>query len=145
MAIWFHWIKVKTVCYATEDDARLKGVMEALTGEEELEVSVSEGIHGNPIIVIDSQLTHSKQFERLFSNLGKEIVQKIAEELDSRIDEDCALYFRLDKQKAVQGVYEITHGGDVISITCKIASHPAKKESAVKTAEEYFTGLLQKL
>lgn len=143
MTVSFHWIKIKTVCYATEDDVRLKEMMIPLTGEAEIDIDISEGIHGNQITVMDCQLTHNKEYDALFRTLGPGIVESILSDIDTKIDDDCILYFRLDKQKAVTGEYAIAHGGDVVSITCKISSHPAKKESAVKVATEYFTALLQ--
>jgi len=143
MATSFHWIKIKTVCYATEDDVRLKDMMAPLAGEAEINVDISEGIHGNPITVMDCQLTHNKEYDSLFRTLGPGIVESILTDIDAKIDDDCILYFRLDKQRAVKGEYAIAHGGDVISITCKVSSHPAKKEFAVRTATEYLTALLR--
>jgi len=143
MAASFHWIRIKTVCYATEDDVRLKEMMAPLVGEAEMNVDISEGIHGNPITVMDCQLTHSREFESLFRLLGPGIVGELLTDIESKIDDDCILYFRLDKQKAVKGEYAIAHGGDVVSITCKISAHPAKKEFAVETAKNYLEGFTQ--
>ena len=146
MASAFHWVKVKAVCYATEDEELIHDVMMDLTGVEDdecFDVNVSEGLHGNPITVIDANLTHSKEFERLFKNIGEGPLSTVLEELDQRVDDDCILYLRLDKQKAVEGIYEISHSGDVISITSKIVAHPAKKEIAVENARAYITRILR--
>ena len=145
MASTFHWVKVKAVCYATEDEDLIHDVMMTLTGaedDESFDVDISEGLHGNPITVIDANLTHNKEYERLFRNIGEGSLRTVLEEIEQRVDDDCILYMRLDKQKAVQGVYEISHSGDVISITAKIVAHPAKKEIAVKNAKEYLTRML---
>ena len=142
MASTFHWVKVKAVCYATEDEDLIHDVMMTLTGaedDESFDVDISEGLHGNPITVIDANLTHNKEYERLFRNIGEEPLKTVLEEIEQRVDDDCILYMRLDKQKAVQGVYEISHSGDVISITAKIVAHPAKKEIAVENAKQYLT------
>ena len=145
MASAFHWVKVKAVCYATENEDLIHDVMMELTGAEDNEafdVDISEGLHGNPITVIDANLTHNKEYDRLFRNIGEGPVKTILDELEQRVDDDCILYLRLDKQKAVQGIYEISHSGDVISITAKIVAHPAKKEIAVKNAKEFLTRIL---
>ena len=145
MASVFHWIKVKAVCYATEDEDLIHDVMEQLTGIEDedcFDVDISEGLHGNPITVIDANLSHNKEYERLFRNIGKGPLEAVLEQIEDRVDDDCILYMRLDKQKAVQGIYEISHSGDVISITAKVVAHPAKKEIAVKNAKEYLTRML---
>ena len=145
MASVFHWVKVKAVCYATEDENLIHDVMEELTGIEDddcFDIDVSEGLHGNPITVIDANLSHNKEYERLFRNIGEGPLRSVLDEIEDRVDDDCILYMRLDKQKAVQGIYEISHTGDVISITAKIVAHPAKKEIAVKNAKEYLTRML---
>ena len=145
MASVFHWVKVKAVCYATEDENLIHDVMEELTGIEDddcFDIDVSEGLHGNPITVIDANLSHNKEYERLFRNIGEGPLSSVLDQIEDRVDDDCILYMRLDKQKAVQGNYEISHTGDVISITAKIVAHPAKKEIAVKNAKEYLTRML---
>ena len=145
MASVFHWVKVKAVCYATEDEDLIHDTMEQLIGVEDddiFDIDISEGLHGNPITVIDANLTHNKEYERLFRNIGTEPLQTVLDEIEDRVDDDCILYMRLDKQKAVQGVYEISHSGDVISITAKVVSHPARKEIAVKNAKEFITRIL---
>jgi len=142
MASAFHWVKVKAVCYATENEDLIHDVMMELTGAEDdecFDVDISEGLHGNPITVIDVNLKHSKEFERLFSNIGAGPLKDVLDHIEERVDDDCILYMRLDKQKAVGGVYEISHTGDVISITAKVVAHPAKKEIAVENAKQYLT------
>lgn len=146
MAPAFHWVKVKIVCYATEDEELLHDVMMDLTGaedDENFDVDISEGLHGNPIVVIDANLTHSKEFTKLFSNIGADVLGEIRDELEDRIDDDCVFYMRLDKQKAVNGEYAVSHTGDVISITAKVVAHPAKKEIAVENAKEFFTRMIE--
>ena len=48
---------------------------------------------------------------------------------------------RLDKQKAVTGTYEVAHHGDVIAITGKVQSHPARKEVAERVLTDFLSGL----
>ncbi len=145
MAAAFHWVKVKAVCYATEDEDRIHDTMVQLIGtddEEVFDIDISEGLHGNPITVIDANLTHNKECERIFRNLGADVLTGILDGIEDRIDEDDTFYLRIDKQKAVQGIYEISHSGDVISITGKVAAHPAKKEIAIKVMREFIQRLI---
>ena len=145
MAAAFHWVKVKAVCYATEDEDRIHDTMVQLIGtddEEVFDIDISEGLHGNPITVIDANLTHNKECERIFRNLGADVLTGILDGIEDRIDEDDTFYLRIDKQKAVQGIYEISHSGDVISITGKVAAHPAKKEIAIKVMREFIQRLV---
>ena len=77
-----------------------------------------------------------------FSKLGANIRDAIVEDIDNRIDEDCVFYIRLDKQKAVQGIYDIAHHGDVISITGKVQSHPARKDVATRNMLAFLEGIV---
>ena len=132
------------MCYATENEDLIHDVMMELTGADDecFDVDISEGLHGNPITVIDVNLRHSKEFERLFRNIGAGPLQDVLDNIEDRVDDDCILYMRIDKQKAVGGIYEISHSGDVISITAKVVAHPAKKEIAVENARQYLTRMI---
>ena len=143
MASTFHWVRVKAICYATEDEDLICDTVAGLAGTEDLEIDISEGLHNNPLTVVDANLSKNKEYLTLFTNLGKDILAQLLEDLDSRVDDDCVFYMRLDKQKAVCGEYEISHGGDVISITAKIMAHPAKKEVALRIITDYLNQILQ--
>ena len=137
----FHWLRVQTFCYATERQELLGETMTALLGTDEFEAEVSEGEHGNIMTILETRLTKQREFNSLFKKLGPEICQWILDDIDNRIDEDCVFYMRLDKQKAVQGIYEVAHHGDVVAITGKVQSHPARKDVAVRVMSDFLTGL----
>lgn len=136
----FHWVRVQTFCYATENKDLLEETMEALLEDaDEFSEDESEGEHGNIMTILEARLTHQRQFRALFANLGPVLRKEISEHLEDRIDDDCVFYLRLDKQKAVQGVYEIAHHGDVIAITGKVQAHPARKEVAIRILDGFLT------
>lgn len=140
--VTFHWMRVQTFCYATERKDLLEETMEILLGDaDEYSEDESVGEHGNVMTILEAKLTHQRQYRALFENLGEDIRQYIIDDADSRVDEDCVFYIRLDKQKAVQGIYKPAHHGDVIAITGKVQSHPARKEVAVRNLKEFLTGL----
>lgn len=141
MQVTFHWVRVQTFCYATENEELIGETMAELLGNEEFEVELSEGEHGNMMSIMESRLTKQREFTALFKKLGKDICDWIVEDIENRVDEDCVFYIRLDKQAAVQGRYEVAHHGDVIAITGKVQSHPARKEVAVRILREFLTGL----
>lgn len=143
MQVVFHWVRVQTFCYATEKRELLEETMTELLGTDEFEEEISEGEHGNVMTILESRLTKQREFNALFRKLGPEICGWIVEDIDNRIDDDCVFYIRLDKQKAVQGQYEVAHHGDVVAITGKVQAHPAKKDVAVRTLKEFLTGLDQ--
>lgn len=143
MQVVFHWVRVQTFCYATEKRELLEETMTELLGTDEFEEEISEGEHGNVMTILEARLTKQREFNALFRKLGPEICGWIVEDIDNRIDDDCVFYIRLDKQKAVQGQYEVAHHGDVVAITGKVQAHPAKKDVAVRTLKEFLTGLDQ--
>lgn len=140
-ATTFHWMRVQTFCYATERKELLEEAMEELLGEAEYSEEPTEGEHGNVMTILEARLTKQRQYREMFQRLGPDIVSWILDDIDNRVDEDCMFYIRLDKQKAVQGVYEIAHHGDVIAVTGKVQSHPARKEVAERTLSEFLKGL----
>lgn len=142
-ATTFHWIRVQTFCYATERKELLEEVMEELLGDAEYSEELTESEHGNTMTILEARLTKQRQYRELFERLGPDIRSWILEDMDNRVDDDCMFYVRLDKQKAVLGTYEVAHHGDVIAVTGKIQSHPARKEVAARTLSEFLAGLGQ--
>lgn len=143
MAQTFHWVEVMTICHATEREDLLLEVMEALAGEGNVALEETEGHFGNRIAIMSTKISREKDTRRLFSALGPELLSDLIGNLGERIDDDCTFYLRLDKQKAVQGVYAASRGGDVVSITGKIASHPARKVKAVAAMENFLSDIIQ--
>ena len=143
MQVVFHWVRVQTFCYATEKRELLEETMTELLGTDEFEEEISEGAHGKVMTILEARLTTQREFNALFRKLGPEICGWIVDDIENRIDDDCVFYIRLDKQKAVQGQYEVAHHGDVVAITGKVQAHPAKKDVAVRTLKEFLTGLDQ--
>ena len=141
----FHWLRIEVFVYATENEELVTETFSGLACTEEFSTSVSESEHGNTMKVLQSICTHTKEQNAVFRNLGKDIAQHIIDNSDSMIDDDCILYMRLDKQKAVQGELEIAHHGDVFSITGKIASNPAKKKVAVENITKILCSLFPDL
>ncbi len=140
----FHWVRVQTFCYATERKELLEETMEELLGDaDEYSEDESVGEHGNVMTILEARLTHQRQYRKLFTDLGEDVRTWILSDIDNRIDEDCVFYIRLDKQKAVQGVYEPAHHGDVIAITGKVQAHPARKEVAVRVLSDFLTDMGQ--
>ena len=81
MASTFHWIRVKAICYATEDEDLICDTVSELTGSEELDIDISEGLHNNPLTVVDVNLSKNKEYATLFSNLGEDRLNSSAHRL----------------------------------------------------------------
>ena len=130
MQLAFHWVRVQVFCYATERQELLEETLAELLGTDEFTEDVSEGEHGDTMLILEARLTKQSEYNALFRKLVSDIRECIKADVENRVDEDCVFYMRLDKQKAVRGEYEVAHHGDVISITGKIQSHPARKDVA---------------
>jgi len=137
----FHWLRVNVFCYATENEESIHDAMAELLGTDEFECDIADSEHGNRILIFSGELSKQKEIVPIFLKLGKELIEDIKGRLEERIDEDCVFYLRLDKQELVQGRYSTAHHGDVLSITGKIASHPARKEIAVGKMAEFLNSL----
>ncbi len=142
MQATFHWIRIETFCYATEKEDLVTETFGDLIGTNEFQKDIVESEHGNTMIVLQYMMTKQKEMDALFTRLGTNLLEQYLSDLDDRIDEDCVFYTRLDKQKAVCGEYAVAHHGDVISITGKIASNPARKEIAEINMTQFLRKLL---
>ncbi len=142
MQATFHWIRIETFCYATEKEDLVTSTFSELIGTDEFQKDIVESEHGNTMIVLQYMMTKQKEMDALFSKLGPALLQQYLSDLDDRVDDDCVFYTRLDKQKAVCGEYAVAHHGDVISITGKIASNPARKEIAENNMTQFLRKLL---
>lgn len=138
MNVTFHWLRVQTFCYATERQDLIEDTFKELLGDTEFEEEICDSEHGNSMMILETRMTKQREFRDLFYRLGNDILDFIIEDIENRVDEDDIFYLRLDKQKAVQGIYEVAHHGDVISIFGKIQAHPARKEVAVKVLRSFI-------
>jgi len=137
----FHWFRVQVFCYATENEGLIHDSMVELLGTDDFECDIAESEHGNRLIVLGTELTKQRTIEPIFERMGNDVVSRIIDDIDNRIDDDCVFYLRLDKQKLVQGEYRIAHHGDVLSLTGKVVSHPARKEIATKNMLQFLNSI----
>ena len=142
MQATFHWLRIETFCYATEKEDLVSDTFRQIAGTDEFQMDISESEHGNQMLILQHMVTKQKEMDALFLRLGKDLIQNFLDDMENRIDDDCVFYTRLDKQKAVQGIYAVAHHGDVISITGKVASNPAKKEVAMRNMTDFLQRLL---
>jgi len=75
-----------------------------------------------------------KFFGRLREILPQREMERLRRELDLRVDDECNLHFRLDKQAAYQGLARLTDSGDAIMVSAHLESYPARRERALLVA-----------
>ena len=131
----FHYIDLRTFCYATEDEKRVEGALRTFLPEEfEVERATSEGHHGDRIVVLSTRVERADEMRHVLDRLSDlDTASQLAAELDERVDENCSLFLRLDKQAAFNGDVRL---GEGITFRAKVEAYPAKKEQAVENARE---------
>jgi len=139
-AVPFHYVDLRTFCYATEDEKRVEAALRAYLPEEtELEREVTEGHNGDRIVILSVRLERADDIRYVLSRLTElRDFDRLLEELEARIDDNCAFYIGLDKQAAFSD--EIAFG-DGLMLRGKVEAYPAKKARAIETATDALEAL----
>lgn len=131
----FHYIDLRTFCYATEDDQRVEAALDTyLPDEFEIERMQSEGHHGDRIIVLSARVENADEMRHVLGKLRELTdIDRVRDELDERVDDNCSFFVSLDKQSAYRDTVEL---GEGITLRAKVEAYPAKKEAAVENARD---------
>jgi RNA binding exosome subunit len=133
----FHYLDLRAFCYVTEDDKRVEDALRTFLPEEfELQLAESEGHYGDRILVISARVENADDIRTVLDSVGDladEELQRVRDELDERVTENCEFFLTLDKQAAYGGDVRL---GDGITLRGKVEAYPAKRESAIENARE---------
>jgi len=131
----FHYIDLRTFCYATEDDKRVEAALRAFLPEDfEIDRMENTGHHGDRIVVLSARVENADDMRYILDRLAELTeIDRILEELDERVDDNCSFFLRLDKQAAFRDEVEL---GDGITLRAKVEAYPAKHAAAVENARE---------
>jgi RNA binding exosome subunit len=133
----------RAFCHATEDEANVVQAMKFASGAEEITREVTEGYHGNPIVILEVFIKEKRRSRDFFARLEEDEIKEIIASLGKRMDEDCNLYLRLDKQEAYSDKLKMTTSDDAIAVRAKVESYPKKLETAMKSVTEFLETLVQ--
>ncbi|WP_254841254.1 RNA-binding protein [Natronomonas marina] len=133
-AVPFHYVDLRTFCYATEDEKRVEAALRTFLPEDaEIERQETEGHNGDRILVLSVRLERADEVRHVLSRLAEiDDFEGLLAELDQRIDDNCAFFLGLDKQAAYKGTVEL---GDGLMLRGKVEAYPADRERAIETAE----------
>ena len=136
----FHYVDLRTFCYATEDDRRVEQALRTYLPEEyPVERADSEGHYGDRIVVLSARVENADQIRHVLSQVATlSDIDAVKAELDDRVDDNCSFFLTFDKQAAFRG--DVVRG-DGITLRAKVEAYPAKREHAVENAR----GLLEEL
>ena len=131
----FHYIDLRTFCYATEDEKRVEEALRQFLPEEfELDRVTNTGHHGDRIVVLSARVENADGMRVVLDRLAElDSIDRVLEELDDRVDDNCSFFLRLDKQAAFNGLVRL---GEGITLRAKVEAYPAKHEKAVANARE---------
>ena len=133
-AVPFHYVELRTFCYATEDEKRVRAALRTFLPEEtDIEREETEGHNGDRILVLSVRLERADEVRHVLSRLAEmDDLDGLLDELDQRIDDNCAFFLGLDKQAAYDGDVRL---GDGLMLRGKVEAYPAERERAIETAE----------
>ena len=131
----FRGLYARAFCHATEDLERVKLAVLNTIGPTELSARRTEGVHGNPITIVEGEVD-SEDVGNFFSRLSGSDLNTLSDTLSKRIDEGCNLFVKIDKQSAYLGQVVLGAGNDVISIRIRVSAFPAKCEVAEGVVKE---------
>ncbi len=138
----FHYIDLRTFCYATEDDSRVEDALRLFLPEEfEIQRAESEGHHGDRILVMSARVENADGMRTVLEaleTLPAEEFSQVQNELDERVTENTEFFLTLSKQAAFNG--EVTRG-DGITFRAKVEAYPAKKAHAMDNVEDVLETL----
>ena len=131
----FHYVDLRTFCYATEDEKRVEDALGTFRPEDfEVERAETTGHHGDRIVVLSARVERADEVRHVLAKLSElPDVETLIDELDQRVDDNCAFFVQLDKQAAFRGEVRL---GDGLTLRAKVEAYPAKKEAAVENARE---------
>lgn len=131
----FHYVDLRAFCYATEDDKRVEGALRTfLPPEFEVMRTENTGYHGDRIVVLSARVERADEMRHVLDRLSDlDTAQQLADELGERVDDNCSLFLRVDKQAAFGGDVRL---GDGLTLRAKVEAYPATKEKAVENARE---------
>lgn len=137
-------ISLRGIVHATEDIGKVKKAIQNLASSElNIKETRMEGHFGNPIVVLHSNIEGRKACENFFKNLKARLTthdyQRLKKELPQRIDNDCYLYLRFDKQALFENQIELASSEDAVALKAKIKAYPAKYESALEVVRGIFS------
>jgi hypothetical protein len=100
-----------------------------------------EGQHRNPIIHLSRRLEHAKELHRAWDHWRQAgIPAALLADFQARIDSEGILHFRIDKQRAYQGVIALAREGDMIDVRVKLKAFPAKASEFRRVVTELLEG-----
>ena len=135
-----HNISFRTICAATESEEKVKKALSLFIFENKIDIINTDGHFGNPISILTATIRGNdcSRFIEILRSLPEQDIKRLKIEIYDRVDDDCVLHIRFDKQAAYDGNAQLATTGDTITTEIKLRTYPARREKAIAVAEEIF-------
>jgi len=136
-----HYITFRASVHTTESDDRVKTALSLFLFDNEINETKTEGHFGNPITLLHGQIKGkdcTSSIDMIRSNLLEHELERLRNELCERIDDECFLHIRFDKQAAFEGKVRLAKNTDTITAKIKLKAYPANYEKALDAANRLF-------
>lgn len=132
-------VRLRAFCHATENPSKVKDALEFLLPGGIVQENTTTGHHGNPIVIYEVRSEKKSEVKSFWDRITSSVPKgPLLEDLENRIDDDCVLHARMDKQKAYLGSIEMVRHEDVVTVMSKIESYPRNRRVAIQKAIEFF-------
>ncbi|MCD4702698.1 MAG: RNA-binding protein [Methanosarcinaceae archaeon] len=144
-----HYIIVRATAHATEDVSRVREALDLFlpvpAGKSKdhkdlVDALEVQGHYGNPITMLSAKIDNKTQTSAVVKYIREHLSDKdvitLNKEIQERLDDDQLLFLRFNKQKAYQGLLELSSSSDAIVVRIKIATYPKNREKAMEIVEE---------
>jgi hypothetical protein len=134
------WIRARTYCHATEDEERVNRALSAAVAGGRGSRQVLQGQFGNAVVLLAREIDHAAEFRETWSQWSTAgLPAALLPAVEDRVDANGILHFRLDKQKAYQGILVLSLGGDPIDVQVKLKAFPANPAEIRRVAHMLLT------
>lgn len=132
-------INLRAMAQATEVEDRVRRAVVFASGSGEPDTEIVKGHFGNPIILFNVEISRARAMKDFLERLrASGILALVMEQVEQRLDEDCVVHLRLEKQLAFEETLALATSRDVIDVAMKVAAYPARREIALEAAREWF-------
>ena len=107
-----------------------------------------EGFNNKIIYSISLETTKNNHntllLDSLLRRLEKSDIQKIYNQINSRLNDDGYFYIRVDKNSLLHRIVKLTDDGDCFHIKIKIAAYPAKRQKFIESIQSLLNEYIKK-
>lgn len=121
---------LKIIPFNLEQEKILIGQKKAI-GFNEKEILIYE-------IILEKERHINSFIENLNKILDNEVKERLLNQADTRLDEECNFFLRFNKEKLLNNEFWLTDQGNCFHIKINIAVFPKKKENALEIIRKVF-------